>query len=307
MSQASKIGPATRQKRWRFNSDYLFVAPAVLFLLLTMVFPVVFNVLLSFRDPTARTLLTFENFVGLSNYLRLFNQAAFGIAVSNTLVFTVVSLVFQTGLGLALAVFYTRRFPGARHMRGLYLIAWTIPTIVSGAVFKWLLEEKGVINFLLASTGLIDITQNPILWTSDAKTALASTIIANVWLGLPFNLTLLVAALEGIPRDIYEAGDLDGATGWRRFWFLTLPLVRPALFSVLILGLIYTFKVFDLVYIITGGGPLGASDVVSTFAYRKLFGQYLYGEGAAVLNLLFILLFVLSLFYVRSVNREESA
>ena len=192
-------------------------------------------------------------------------------------------------------------------MRGLYLIAWTIPTIVSGAVFKWLLEEKGVINFLLASTGFINITENPILWTSDAKTALASTIIANIWLGLPFNLTLLVAALEGIPRDIYEAGDLDGATGWRRFWFLTLPLVRPALFSVLILGLIYTFKVFDLVYIITGGGPLGASDVVSTFAYRKLFGQYLYGEGAAVLNLLFVLLFVLSLFYVRSVNREESA
>ena len=306
MSQVSKINPA-HQKRWRFNGDYLFVAPAVLFLLLTMVFPVVFNILLSFREPTARTLLTLENFVGLTNYLRLFNQEAFGIAVSNTLVFTVVSLLFQTGLGLALAVFYTRRFPGARYMRGLYLIAWTIPTIVSGAVFKWLLEERGVINFLLASSGFINITENPILWTSDAKTALASTIIANVWLGLPFNLTLLVAALEGIPKDIYEAGDLDGATGWRRFWFLTLPLVRPALFSVLILGLIYTFKVFVLVYIITGGGPLGASDVVSTFAHRKLFGQYLYGEGAAVLNLLFVLLFVLSLCYVRSVNREESA
>jgi multiple sugar transport system permease protein len=192
--------------------------------------------------------------------------------------------VFQVGLGLALAVFYTQNFPGSRWMRGLYLIAWTIPTIVSGAIFKWLFEEKGVINFVLDSLGLIDVTQNPVLWTSEAVTALASVIVANIWLGLPFNLTLLVAALEGVPREIYEAGSLDGVVGWRKFWWLTLPMIRPALLSVLILGLIYTFKVFDLMYIITGGGPLGASEVVSTLAFRKLFDQYLYGEGAAILN-----------------------
>ena len=299
---------ANRSRRSRVNwGDYLFIAPAALFLLATMVFPVVFNIILSFREPTARGLLTLDNFVGLANYTKLFGQEGFRVSVWNTVVFTFFSLVFQVGLGLGLAVFYTQVFPGVKVMRGLYLIAWTIPTIVSGAVFKWLFEEKGVINFVLASFGLINITQNPLLWTSDAKTALASVVIANIWLGIPFNLTLLVAALEGIPHEIYEAASLDGAVGWRRFWLITLPLVRPALFSILILGLIYTFKVFDLVYIITGGGPLGASELVSSFAYRKLFNQYLFGEGAAVLNLLFVLLFILSLFYVRSVNREETA
>jgi multiple sugar transport system permease protein len=288
-------------------TDYLFIAPAAIFLLVTMVFPVIFNVLLSFREPNARTLLGFENFVGLSNYAKVLAQEATRATLWNTLVFTIVSLGLQIGLGLALAVFYTKTFPGSRIMRGLYLVAWTIPTVVSGAIFKWLLEEKGVINYLLSSLGFVDIANNPLLWTSDARLALSSVILANVWLGLPFNLTLLVAALEGIPNELYEAGSLDGAVGWQRFYWLTLPMIQPALLSVTILGLIYTFKVFDLVYIITGGGPLGASEVVSTLAFRKLFGQYLYGEGAALLNLLFLLLFALSLVYVRSLNREERA
>jgi multiple sugar transport system permease protein len=299
------IRSARRQKiNW---TDYLFVAPAAIFLLATMVFPIVFNIVLSFRTPNARTLLEFDQFVGLSNYAKILADQSFLASVVNTVVFTIASLLFQVGLGLALAVFYTQNFPGSRWMRGLYLIAWTIPTIVSGAIFKWLFEEKGVINFVLDSLGLIDVAQNPVLWTSEAGTALASVIVANIWLGLPFNLTLLVAALEGVPREIYEAGSLDGVVGWRKFWWLTLPMIRPALLSVLILGLIYTFKVFDLVYIITGGGPLGASEVVSTLAFRRLFGQYLYGEGAAILNLLFVVLFALSLVYVRNINREESA
>jgi multiple sugar transport system permease protein len=299
------IRPARRQKiNW---IDYLFVAPAAIFLLATMVFPIVFNIVLSFRTPNARTLLELDQFVGISNYAKILVDQSFLSSVVNTVVFTTASLVFQVGLGLALAVFYTQNFPGSRWMRGLYLIAWTIPTIVSGAIFKWLFEEKGVINFVLDRLGLIDVAQNPVLWTSEAGTALTSVIVANIWLGLPFNLTLLVAALEGVPREIYEAGSLDGVVGWRKFWWLTLPMIRPALLSVLILGLIYTFKVFDLVYIITGGGPLGASEVVSTLAFRKLFGQYLYGEGAAMLNLLFVVLFALSLVYVRNINREESA
>jgi multiple sugar transport system permease protein len=296
-----------KRRRWVANlGDYLFIAPAGLFLLAFMVYPVVFNISLSFRDVTAATLLdaSQNTWVGLQNYAKVFANPSSSVTVVNTLVFTFFSLVFQVGLGMALAIFYTRQFPGAVAMRGLYLIAWTIPTVVSGAVFRWLLEgEAGVINFFLRSFGII---QGPVFWVSDANTALASVIFVNIWLGLPFNLTLLIAALQGLPHEVFEAASIDGASSWQKFRFITLPMLRPALLSVLVLGLIYTFKVFDLVFIITGGGPLNASEVVSTLAYKLVFRQFQFGEGAAVLNLLFVLLFILSLFYIRTTQREEA-
>ncbi|MBF6593921.1 MAG: sugar ABC transporter permease [Thermaceae bacterium] len=295
-----------REPRKRIaHLDYLFVAPAALFLLLFMVYPVLFNISLSLRDVTAATLLdTSQNtFVGLSNYAKVFQNPAFATTVINTLVFTFFSLVFQLGLGMALAIFYTRSFPGARYMRGLYLVAWTIPIVVSGSVFRWLLEgDAGVINYLLRTLGLI---HQSIFWISNPNTALVSVIFVNIWLGLPFNLTLLIAALQGLPQEVYEAASIDGASGWQKYRFVTLPMLRPALLSIVVLGLIYTFKVFDLVFIVTGGGPLNASDVVSTLAYKMVFRDFLFGQGAAILNLLFVVLFVLSLFYIRTTQREE--
>jgi multiple sugar transport system permease protein len=304
-SDTNRSGARPKRRRIANLGDYLFVAPAGLFLLVFMLYPVLFNVSLSFRDVTAATLLdtTRNTFVGLENYARVFNDPAFVTTVTNTLVFTFFSLVFQLGLGMALAIFYTRRFPGSVAMRGLYLIAWTIPTVVSGSVFRWLFEgEAGVVNFFLRSLGLI---HSSIFWTSDANTALLSVIVVNIWLGLPFNLTLLIAALQGLPHEVFEAASIDGANGWQQFRFVTLPMLRPALLSILVLGLIYTFKVFDLVFIVTGGGPLNASDVVSTLAYKLVFRNFLFGQGAALLNLLFLLLFVLSLFYIRTTQREE--
>ncbi|MCL6527216.1 MAG: sugar ABC transporter permease [Thermaceae bacterium] len=296
-----------QQPHWlAYASDYLFITPAAVFLLVFMVYPVFFNVSLSLRDVTASTLLdTSQNtFVGLRNYSQVLQNPAFKTTALNTLLFTFFSLVFQMGFGIALAVFYTRRFPGAALMRGLYLVAWTIPIVVSGSVFRWLLEgEAGVINYLLRTLHLIN---SPIFWISDSNTALISVIFVNIWLGLPFNLTLLIAALQGLPHEVYEAAAIDGAKGWQIFRFVTLPMLRPALLSILVLGLIYTFKVFDLVFIVTGGGPLNASDVISTLAYKLVFRQFLFGQGAALLNLLFVVLFVLSLLYIHTTTREEA-
>lgn len=286
-------------------SDYLFIAPAAIFLLLFMVFPLIFNVLMSFRDVQASTLLNFNApWVGLANYNKVFENPTFWPTVRNTVVFTALSLLFQVGLGLALAVFYTRNFPGATYMRGLFLIAWTIPVVVSAAVFRWLLDaETGVINYVLQSLGLI---KENIQWLADARYSLLATIIVNIWLGIPFNLVLLVAALQTVPKSLYEASSIDGASRFQTFRFVTLPLILPALLSVVMLGLIYTFKVFDVVYVTTQGGPLDASQVISTLAYKLTFSQFRFGEGAAMLNLLFLVLFVLSLLYLRSVNRESA-
>ncbi len=296
--------PSRRRRPLRLG-NYLFILPAVLFLAVFMVYPILLNIQMSFRDVTAATLLGGAPWVGLRNYVDVVHNPAFGLTVRNTLVFTLASLVFQLAIGLGLAVFYTRRFPGSSYMRGLYLLAWSIPIVVSGTVWRWLFDgESGVVNYLLRSLHLVS---DKIYWTSDAQYSLLAVIIVNIWLGIPFNLSLLMAAMQGLPTDVYEAADIDGATRAQQFRFITLPLLRPALLSTLVLGLIYTIKVFDVVFITTAGGPLDSSQVVSTLAYKLVFQQFQFGQGSALLNLLFVLLFVLAVLYVRSISREERA
>ncbi|MGY2893341.1 carbohydrate ABC transporter permease [Deinococcus sp. UYEF24] len=283
--------------------NYLFILPAIVFLLLFMAYPIALNIQMSFKDVTAATLLGGAPWVGLKNYVDVIHNPAFGHTVSNTIVFTLASLVFQIAIGLALAVFYTRSFPGSVYMRGLYLLAWSIPIVVSGTVWRWLFDgESGVINYLLRS---LHLAGDRIYWTSDANFSLAAVIVVNIWLGIPFNLSLLLAAMQGLPQEVYEAAEIDGATKWQQFRYVTLPLLRPALLSTLVLGLIYTIKVFDVVFITTAGGPLDSSQVVSTFAYKLVFQQYQFGQGAALLNMLFVLLLALAVLYVRSISREE--
>ena len=304
MAVSSPLNSAqpTRRRPLRLG-NYLFILPAIVFLLLFMVYPIALNISMSFKDVTAATLLGGAPWVGLKNYVDVLHNPAFGHTVGNTVIFTVASLVFQIAIGLALAVFYNRSFPGYSYMRGLYLLAWSIPIVVSGTVWRWLFDgESGVINYLLRS---LHLAPDRIYWTSDANFSLAAVIVVNIWLGIPFNLSLLLAAMQGLPQEVYEAAEIDGATKAQQFRYVTLPLLRPALLSTLVLGLIYTIKVFDVVFITTAGGPLDSSQVVSTFAYKLVFQQYQFGQGAALLNMLFVLLLVLAVFYVRSISREE--
>lgn len=295
-----------RRRRWRRGlANYLFVAPAGLLLLAVMVFPILFNVQMSFRDVRAVNLLSGDApWVGLAHYADLLSDPGFWETVRHSVLFTVGSIVFQVAIGLALALFYSQRFPGATAMRAYYLIAWTIPIVVSGAVWRWLLDGRfGVVNWVFRSVGL---AQEPVNWLAEPDLALGAVIGVNIWLGIPFNLILLLAGLQAIPRELYEAASVDGASALQRFRHVTLPLLRPALLAVLILGLIYTFKVFDLIWIMTGGGPIGATEVLPTLAYKLVFQQFQFGSGAAVLNLQVLVLLVLAVAYLRAQRREEA-
>lgn len=285
--------------------NYSFMLPATLFLLVFIAYPIAFNFRISFQDLKAINLLQGDApWVGWQNYRAIFDNPLYLQAVRQTLVFTLFSVVFQLGLGLALAVFYNRPFPGSRAMRGLYLIAWTIPVVVVGIVFRWLFDgQVGVVNWLLTTLGLIE--QN-IYWLADLNFALPAVIVINIWLGIPFNMALLLAGLQGIPEELYEAAEIDGASGWAKFRSVTLPLLRPALIATLLLGLIYTFKVFDVIWVTTQGGPFNATHVISTLAFQQIFGQFLFGTGAAILNTLFMVLFVVSLLYLWNLRYEEA-
>jgi multiple sugar transport system permease protein len=290
----------------RLLVDYSFIAPIVLFLLLFIAYPIFLNFRISFQDLKAANLMRGDvNWVGLTNYQKVLSDPLVEKAAQHLVKFTILSLSFQIPIGLALALFFKQNFLGSKWMRGMFLLAWTMPIIVVGAVFRWLFDTQfGVINWLMITLGLIPKSVN---WLTDIHMVLNTLIIINIWLGVPFNMALLLAGLQSLPEDVYEAATVDGASKWQQLWSITVPLLRPTLVAVLLLGLIFTLRSFDVIWAITQGGPFDASHVISTVAYRRIFGQFAFGEGAALLNVLFFVLLGIAVIYVWSIRREETA
>jgi multiple sugar transport system permease protein len=218
-------------------------------------------------------------------------------------VFTIGSLFFQYTIGLALAVFFQKKFPLSPILRSLLLLSWLAPVVVSGAVWVRLFDmDYGVINFVLRSLGIIS---EPIPWLTDPNLALFSVLIANIWIGIPFNMVILYGGLEAIPGELYEAAAIDGAGPWQRFRHISLPLLRPISIVVLMLGAVYTLKVFDVIMSITRGGPANASHTLNTWAYSLSFTILDFGLGAAAGDILILVIFVIGLIYLRYASREQ--
>jgi multiple sugar transport system permease protein len=284
---------------------FLFVLPALLFMMVFIGYPIIYNLILSFQDVSV---MTFNNPVkewsGFRNYIQLMADPVLRTTVINTLYFTVSCIVFQFTIGFALAIFFNKSFRLAKSIRGLMMVAWLMPITITGLIFKFIFSTNGgIINEFLIGTHLL---HQPIEWLLQPVTALWALIITNIWIGIPFNMILLITGLSTIPQDVYESASIDGANKRQQFIHITVPLLKPAIQSVLILGFIYTFKVFDLVYVMTKGGPVNATEVLSTFSYRLSFSEFSFSKGAAVANILFIILFIVSLGYLRTIKEEEA-
>lgn len=295
-----------RLAQLRRYSNYLFLLPALIYISVTMLYPFLYNLRMSFQDVTVRTFLAGNApWIGFDNYRFLLRDPDFRHAVWISVIFTAGSLVFQFVIGFALALYFNRPFPGNGLFRALLLLAWMLPTVVSGSVFRWMFDgDFGVLNYALRELSLIDEKR---YWLLDPDTALAGTILANIWVGIPFNMVLLLAGLQNIPTTLYEAASVDGANAWQRFWSLTLPMMRPVALSVLLLGIIYTFKVFDLVYVMTQGGPVDATTVLPIETYKLSFEFFRFGQGAAAATMLLVALVGVALAYLFWSRREEVA
>ncbi len=298
--------PHAKRAGWRSLGPYFYLVPALIYLTVTLLYPVYENLRMSLHDVTIGTFLAAEQpWVGLQNYRVLFDDPAFWNAVRLSLVFTAGSLVFQFSIGLALALLFNTPFPGNNVLRSFMLLGWLMPTILSGSIFRWMLDgDYGIVNYVLTSVGLLDENQ---YWLIDPGTALAGTIVANIWIGIPFNMLLLLAGLQSIPTTLYEAASIDGANGWTQFRTITLPLLRPVALSVLLLGLIYTFKVFDLIFIMTGGGPVDVTTVLPIYTYQQTFQFFNFGIGAAAAIVLLLAMLVVAVAYIWLSQREEAA
>jgi multiple sugar transport system permease protein len=296
-----------RAASWKRRNDlagYLFMLPAAIFVLIFYVYPIVNNFVMSFQRYTAKSYVTGEApFIGLGNFVRLVSNPDFKVAVLNTVIFTIGSLVFQFTLGLAIAVFFNQKFPLKGFLRSLFLLPWLAPILVSGAVWVRLFDmDYGVINYILRSLHLIT---EPLAWLTNPRLAPFSTLIANIWIGIPFNMVILYGGLQDISGTLYEAATIDGANSWQKFRYISWPLLRPVSTVVLLLGLIYTLKVFDVIMSITRGGPANVSQTLSTWAYSLSFTSLDFGLGAAAGDILMIVVLIFGIIYLRYAMQEE--
>ncbi len=298
--------PPAHPRRGRFSREavtkVMFVVPAAIYLVLFFGYPVVKNVTMSLQEYTTRTFFTGEApWVGLANYATVVGSQLFGPAMLNTALFTIGSILGQFVIGLALASFFKRRFPLNGFLRSMLLLPWLLPLIVASATWRSILDQdSGILNRFLEGVGLI---QEPVPWLTSPSVALIAVILVNIWVGIPFNVTLLYSGLQDIPEELYEAGAMDGATGWKAFWHITWPNLRPVVSVVLVLGVVYTIKVLDIILGLTNGGPANSTQTLSIRSYQESFVNFEFGVGAAYSNILILISLLFAIIYLRANRR----
>lgn len=269
--------PLARLVESRNGMGLLFMLPAAAFLLCFLTYPLGLGVWLGFTDATIGRP---GAFVGLENYAWLFDDPVFWLAVFNTVLYTTVASVLKFVLGLWLALILNEHLPFKTFFRAVILLPWVVPTVLSALAFSWIFDSQfSILSWTLMKWGWIDA---PINFLGDPGAARASVIAANVWRGIPFVAISLLAGLQTIPQSLHEAAALDGATSWQRFRRITLPLLTPIIAVVMTFSVLFTFTDFQLIYVLTRGGPVNATHLMATLSFQRAIPGGQLGEGAAI-------------------------
>jgi trehalose/maltose transport system permease protein len=293
---------ASRLTRQRVRAAWLFMTPMLIVLLLVAGWPLARTIWFGFTDANLSDLSAAE-FVGLANYQYLLADPDWWTAVYNTLVFAFVSLVFETTLGLIIALALNAHFAGRGLLRASVLIPWAVPTVVSAQMWAWMFNDVfGIINHVLMFLGLIS---KPIAWTASPDTALAAVIIVDVWKTTPFMALLILAGLQMLPSECYEAAKVDGIHPVRVFFKVTLPLLKPALMVAIIFRALDALRIFDLIYVLTGNNKATMS--MSVYSRQQLVDFQDVGYGSAAATMLFLIIAIFTIVYMTAakVGRES--
>lgn len=274
---------------------FIFILPTILLIGLFIIYPVLSNLILSFTD--AKLMKSEFNFVGFENYIKLLTNKMFLKYTWNTIVWTVLSVAGQLILGLGLALLINREMRGGTLFRSFLLIPYVVPAVAIALITKWIFNgDYGIASKWLQDLALIDYKQSPLAIINGA---MAILIIMNVWRSYPFPMLIYWAALKGINKEIYEAANVDGANKLQTFRFITLPQLRNTTIVLIILRIVWTATYFDLIWMITGGGPAGSTTHLPIMIYQASFGTFRIGYASAISILLGIVLFICIIFYVR--------
>jgi multiple sugar transport system permease protein len=280
----------------------LLLLPTIILLGLFIAYPFVMGLWLSLSDTTVGKA---GQFVGLANFLKAWDDSIFRTSFWNTVFYTFWATIFKLSLGMWLALLLNRHFRGKRLVRAAMLLPFIVPTVLSTFAWRWMFDPTfSVLNWLLYQGGLIT-TKLPFL--SSGTWALWCAIAVNTWRGMPFFAITLLAGLQTINPDLHEAASLDGANAWRRFWHVTWPLLKPVTIVVVVFSVIQTFSDFQLIYVLTGGGPANSTHLIATYAYQIGVGTGLLSEGAAVSLFMFPVLLVVVWVQLRYLRRLEGA
>ena len=280
----------------------ILLAPTVVLLGMFIAYPFVMGVWLSLTNVSVGNP---GEFVGLKNFIKAWNDSIFRTAFYNTFFYTFWATIFKLALGMWLALLLNRHFRGQRIVRAAMLLPFIVPTVLSTFAWRWMFDPTfSVLNWLLYQTGFIT-TKLPFL--SDGTYGMWCAIVVNTWRGMPFFAISLLAGLQTISPDLQEAASLDGANGWHRFWHVTWPLLKPVTLVVVVFSIIQTFSDFQLIYVLTGGGPANATHLLATYAYQIGVATGLLGEGAAISLFMLPVLFIVVWLQLRYLRRLEGA
>ncbi|MFB2924092.1 MULTISPECIES: carbohydrate ABC transporter permease [Aerosakkonema] len=269
------------------RTGWILVLPALILLSLVFAYPILRAFWLSLYTQNLGSQLQ-RIFSGLSNYERMLGDGRFWQSMWNTTVFTAGSVLLELILGIAIALVLNQAFKGRGIVRTITLMPWALPTALMGVAWAWIFNDRyGIINDILRRLGIIE---TGITWLGDPVLAMVAVIAADVWKTTPFIALLLLAGLQSIPNDLYEAHALDGATAWQSFRRITLPLLMPQIVIALLFRFAQAFAIFDLIQVMTGGGPAGATETVSVYIYSTVMRYLDFGYGAALVVVTFLLL-----------------
>lgn len=287
MAQISKLQP------------YLFLAPSFAILLAFLIFPLSWNIYIALHDVSLTTLLKDWEYVGLENFVTLFNDPNFYTSLKVTLMFVGGSVALQFGVGMLMAIVLNQQIHGSGVYRAILIIPWTISAVIAAFSFKFILDDNfGIMNYILNQMGIESVG-----WLSDPNIVVWSLVIANVWYGTPFTLLFLTAGLLSINPSLYEAARIDGASKMRSLFHITLPLLKPFMIINLILITMWSVNLFDIQLIMTGGGPLFSSTTASLYMYRQAFEFGLLSKGAAAGIILILINLTVAIVYVKFLRR----
>lgn len=278
---------------------YLMITPALILLLLFLTYPVIEGFSLAFKHY-----ILYEpnniHFNGFENFKEIFAREEFWLVIRNSFVWVFLSVLLQFVFGLAMAVTLNKKFFGRGILQGIFFVPWAFAGFLVAVIFRWMMNgEYGVINDVLLRIGIIS---EPIGFLSNPDTSLFSVIIASVWYGVPFFAMMLLAAMQGVSREIYEAAEIDGASLPRQFIFITLPFIMPTILATLLLRSLWLFNAADLIFIMTNGGPAYSSEILATFIFKNAYSGLNFGEAAATGIVMIIILVIFSLVFIKLTN-----
>jgi putative chitobiose transport system permease protein len=281
-------------------TPFLFLIPGVIILGAFIFYPMLNAIWLSFTDYN---IVADAEFIGLENYKELFADALFWKVLGQTLLYLIIVVPALVILPIFLAILVNQQVKGIGFFRSAYYVPVVTSMVVVGIAWKWVYADRGILNYILESFGLID---EPINWLTSTSTSIFAVMVVTIWKGLGYYMVIYLAGLQSIPDDLYEAADIDGATKWKQIWHITVPLLMPSIMIVTIMSSISAMKVFEEIYVMTGGGPLNSSKTLVFYIYEEAFDKLQMGYASAAGVILFVITLIFSVINIKFMSKKES-